>query len=157
MSLRRATYFGRFTLITSFVLSWLMPSPSLIRSALADEQFPETVPAVKTYELTVSAAKEPNPALKYRFLLPLSDRVAGNAADFYKRAIIGFLDGAPKEAEMQAWSELPLDQFPLEKARSYVAERERLFDAIKVASQCDHCDWGTGSKICAVRMSSRSV
>src|SRR5262249_55047206 len=39
------------------------------------------------FRMTVSAAPEPQPALKYRFLVPPVDQIQGNAATYYYKAL----------------------------------------------------------------------
>ncbi|WP_010583691.1 hypothetical protein [Schlesneria paludicola] len=137
-----ATFASRSKVFLLLCSSLAVTSSGMVGSAWADEDFPEPVPAVKTYELTVSAAKEPNPALKHRFVVPLTERHAGNAAVFYNRAIMDFLESGRKETEMQAWFELPLDKLPLDEVRLFVNQRQGLFGDIKTATTCDACDWG---------------
>jgi hypothetical protein len=138
----RASFIGRIVVAVLLgpMLHWACLGAD--GTVWADSGFPDPVPAVKTYEWTVSTAKEPRPALKYRFLVPLVERVAGNATVFYKRAIITFLEGGRNESDLVAWSELPLEKLPLDQVRSFLAQRQAIFDDIKAASLCDTCDWG---------------
>ena len=56
--------------------------------AWGDDPFPDPAPEVKTYEWSLSPAKEPFPALKYKLLTDLADTIPGNAAVYYNRAIV---------------------------------------------------------------------
>jgi hypothetical protein len=113
-----------------------------VSAVQANGEFPDPVPAVKTYEYSVSSAREPEPALKYRLLVPLDERIPGNAAAYYKRAIMTLLASGRVDAEVAAWNDLPLEKLPLDEVRRFIAKEQSVFDDIKLASRCDTCDWG---------------
>ena len=80
MNLRSTNFIGRIKTFILLTPALAVPYFAMASQVWADGEFPEPVPAVKTYEWTVTAAREPNPALKYRFLVPLAERTSGNAS-----------------------------------------------------------------------------
>ena len=142
MNLCPAIFNSRITTLILLVSVTALPYFGTVNAVWADGGFPESIPAVKTYEWTVSAAKEPNPALRYRFIAPLAERTSGNASVFYKRAIITFLEQYRSETEVSEWNDLPLEKLPLDEVRKFIAQRQSIYDDVKSAAACDTCDWG---------------
>ncbi len=112
---------------------------------LADE-FPEPPPQIKTYDLIVSSAAEPKPALKYRLLPDLNECVPGNAASHYVRALLLFAptDHGPKEQKHfeSEWYGKPYDQLPVDEVREWLNAQKQVIDVLMMASRCEGCDWG---------------
>lgn len=113
----------------------------------AESDFPEPAPSVKTYDWTLSPAKEPAPALKYKLCRDLGDCVAGNAAAYYNRALMINLEissgrtAAQLEREYE-WYDLPLDKLPLDELRAYLRSKETVLSELKSGTMCESCDWG---------------
>lgn len=109
--------------------------------------------------ILIRPAEEPTPALRYRFLSERRDLIPGNAAILYHRAIemllrrsyeerIALLEKnqGPDEVEyhedpVQAWLDLPLDQFPKEEARRYLGARGPVLHELELAARRESCDW----------------
>ena len=73
--------------------------------------------------LTIAAASEPLPALKYQLLPPFIHRRPGNAVLEYGRAMIQYsqlhgTEAAMFEEEWNKWLELPLDEFAARRPRA---------------------------------------
>ena len=131
------------------VLGLFITSSSLLpiqNRVTADDQFPEPAPVVKTYEWSLSPAKEPVPALRYKLLTDLADSIPGNAAVYYTRAILIKSEHARPTAEqferINEWYDLPLEQLPIDEVRKYVDQQQGVLAEIKTASMCETCDWG---------------
>jgi hypothetical protein len=104
------------------------------------------------YQMTVSAAAEPKPALKYHFLVPPVDQIHGNAATLYYKSL-GFEGPDQINAVWKLMSddetdhllfEAPLDQFPKDKAAEVTAwlqDDQGYKSWLTKAAQCDYCDW----------------
>jgi len=99
--------------------------------------------AVKSVPLTVSPAKEPTSALKWRLLPPLRDLRPGNAAFCYQRAhnpeIFAGLQRHPDYQNYSDWLTQPLNKFPADKARALLPAAV-LRDVDEGARRL-HCDW----------------
>lgn len=118
-----------------------------ITAAQADEAFPEKTPEVKTYEWTLSPAREPRFALQYKLFSPLEERIPGNAATHYYRAMLLDSD-LPKETPAQIdrlseWFDLPYDKLPLDEIKKWLESRRNVLGELKVAARCETCEWGT--------------
>jgi hypothetical protein len=104
------------------------------------------------YQMTVSAAPEPRPALQYHFLVPPVDQIHGNAALFYYKAMgfegpdeIGALYKLTNDDETDhLLFEAPLDQLPQDKAAK-VTDWLRNDNDYKLwlvkGAQCDYAAW----------------
>ena len=117
-----------------------------VRDGNTSEPFPEPAPKVKTYDLEISPAGEPTPALKYKFNVDLTESTPGNAAIFYNRAIIANLP-SNRSASGKHWSETdwfdaPLDRLPLDEVKKLLSHKQIVLDEVKSASYCETCDWG---------------
>ncbi len=105
------------------------------------------------YKMTVSPAAEPQPALKYRFLVPPVDQIHANAATLYYKAM-SFEGPDPLAAlskamsDDQAWDEFftgPLARFPQNQAAQLGQWLNgEYFEWIREAARCDYCDWADG-------------
>jgi hypothetical protein len=107
--------------------------------AHAAEEVPPTV------RLTVSAAAEPNPALKYRLIQPAAERTSGNAAMFYYKSFVFDRPGSMRVIDaMTNLLEEPLAEFPLQKiaGNSALDALRKNFTELRKAARADHCDWG---------------
>jgi|GEM_PF-2304390 len=109
-------------------------------SCVADEP-QATRPAV--FELTVSPAAEPAPALKYHLLPPPEELVRGNAAPIYLRVI---WEQKPEwhkfiREEPSRLLEHSLPELPLEKAQKAVDAVESELDQFAAAARRTDCNW----------------
>ena len=114
--------------------------------AWGDDPFPDPAPEVKTYEWSLSPAKEPFPALKYKLLTDLADTIPGNAAVYYNRAIVIKLDSPKLTTEqyeqINQWYEMPLEKLPINDVKKYVDQKYSVLAELKTATLCETCDWG---------------
>jgi len=132
-------------------------------SVWSDEPFPDPAPVVKTYEWSLSPAREPSPALKYRFITDLSHSKPGNAATYYTRAIIdkaGYARRTAEQAEQEStWYEMPLEKLPRDEVRTFLNKWQLPLEEVKRAAECEMCDWGVrfqdmhGLEVIQVRLS----
>jgi hypothetical protein len=118
------------------------------RSSLgtADDKAPPDPNQPTRIELTLSAAAEPRPALKYSLAIGSRERNTGNAALFYHRALLTRrsipTEHLKKHAEQdQAWSEGPLDAQKIADIKAWLTPYGATFRELKVAVYRDHCDW----------------
>ncbi len=110
------------------------------RTALTDE--PESAKPA-SFELTVSPAAEPVPALKYHLLPPHEEIVPGNAAPIYLRVIWQqkpewhqFLQTEPRRL-----TEFSLADMPLDEAKKVVSRFEDAMVEFAAAARRSDCDW----------------
>jgi hypothetical protein len=108
------------------------------QSTQADE------PAPKTFELTLSPAPEPVPALKYRLLPAREDQVRGNAAPIYLRIIFEHASGEWHRLlrdEPRRLLEMGTDTMPLDEAEKALSTFETALAQISAAGLYSDCDW----------------
>lgn len=98
------------------------------------------------YRLTITPAAEPIPALKYRFDVPPMEQKPGNSATLYYRALVRL--GEESSESRRAFDDfhtdfhgVPLDEFPVEKAREILARYRSIFDELERATVRDKTDW----------------
>ncbi len=114
------------------LMGWLAETSQL----LAEEQ-----PPIVTISSTPQP--EPDPALRYLLTPQYADMKAGNAATWYYRAILLM----PREKSKAfgdkqfEWLELPLGQFPREKARTWLVPYASALSEAKTATYREQCDW----------------
>jgi hypothetical protein len=131
----------------------------VISSALADVTYsPRDGDKPYVVRMTVTAAPEAVPALKYRLLTRDIDLKSGNAAPYYYRALMAMphtMEGLRKkyndEEELSKWwstgpDALPLRQLPLDKVREVVKELEgpAIGGQLTEATARRDCDWELG-------------
>jgi len=110
------------------------------QSALADE--PEAAKPA-SFELAVSPAAEPVPALKYHLLPPREEVVPGNAAPIYLRVI---WQQKPEwhqfmQTEPRRLTEFSLADLPLDEAKKVVSAFEYAMVEFAAAARRSDCDW----------------
>jgi hypothetical protein len=98
------------------------------------------------YKMTVSAAAEPKRALKYRFLVPPTDRIPGNAATFYYKGMVSegpdWISQTGGNDEIGEWLSWPLDRVQHELHDEYQRFQDDTLQSLQTASRCETCDWG---------------
>jgi hypothetical protein len=100
-----------------------------------------------TYRLAVSPAAEPQPALRYRFLVPPVDQVHANAATFYYKAMVtdpgDWITGSEAVDQMHAWVELPIGELPIAEVKKKVDQfdNNNALAALRGAATADYCNW----------------
>jgi hypothetical protein len=101
--------------------------------------------APKVIELWVAAAGEPRPALKYRLLPAPSERMPGNAAPYYYRALL-HMRNIPKEHwkeyddKADAWLSSDESKFPKEEVAKWIPA-SAWHSQLKTAAFREFCDW----------------
>ncbi|HTU26116.1 MAG TPA: hypothetical protein VMF30_11995 [Pirellulales bacterium] len=100
------------------------------------------------YKLTLSPVAEPQPALKFRLLIPPVDQAHANAATYYYKALLvegtEWLDRLYNDDKVGAWVETPNGGPPPAEAKEKVTPvTSRVFQAaLREATRADSCDWG---------------
>lgn len=128
---------------------WLLiwPFVALVGGrATAQESFPNPLPEMRTYDLTVSAANESSPALKYSLFPEIDQTVPGNAATHYFRAIIHSMEiprPTPDQSQLEMnWYDSRSGDLPLDQVKPWLAARHLVLLEIEAATRCESCDWG---------------
>jgi len=112
-----------------------------------DEPKTDEQNVASTIEMSVAAAGEPRPALKYRLMPTISERKAGNAAPHYYRAIILQRQTTPEYRQeyvdkQVAWTEGPDDKFPKQEVAKWLVGQAAVIAELKKAAYKEECDWG---------------
>jgi hypothetical protein len=101
----------------------------------------------QTVELAVAPAPEPRPALKYRLLPAPSERMPGNAAQYYYRALL-HLSNVPKEhwkqydEHREAWLATDAATYPKAEVSKWLeGSFAGTLHNLQVAAYREHCDW----------------
>ncbi len=105
-----------------------------------------------TYRLKITPAAEMTPKFRYRFSVPVPERVAGNAAMHYARSFgenqlsriwKSLQDEFGDEVRKWPGQEIPIHELPIEKALSAAAAFDDYIEQfIDRATRCRDCDWG---------------
>jgi hypothetical protein len=102
-------------------------------------------PNIKVRKLTVFAAPEPVPALKYRLLPTLLERKAGNAAVLHNRVLTQFADLLNEEEvkKIGEWADrdLPPEKLPVDELRQTLERLDTVLVELAVAARRDSCEW----------------
>jgi hypothetical protein len=116
-----------------------------IGTARGDDAQPTPAEQPETIELTLAAAAEPRPALKYRLLPTPSERTPGNAAQFYYRAML------PESMSRERWKEydehsaawLASDRrtYPKNDVAKWLQSSTGVFVQLRIAAYREYCDW----------------
>lgn len=112
--------------------------------AFADEEPDPNQP--QRIELTISAAAEPRPALKYCLEIGTRERVSGNAAPFYYRALMSRRH-IPEAHWKQftendkAWLEGPIDAKQLAAMKEWLKPTGTMLGELRTAVYREYCDW----------------
>ncbi|MEX2137681.1 MAG: hypothetical protein WD894_00355 [Pirellulales bacterium] len=107
---------------------------------------PQTDPTRIVYELEVSSAGEPRPAMKYRLLPNPADLKPGNAATQYYKAFVLEAESPIRTKEyiqLAEWMETPLRELNIEElGKTLRANHEDAFyRCLRAATYRAHCDW----------------
>lgn len=107
-------------------------------------------PALWTTKLAISATPAPKPLLKYELLPHSRDRVPGNAAIGYQRAVIVRPEWPrdPKKSQEQhdlldGWSATPVEQLPTAKIEAFLFGYRDLLAELDESARRTTCDWQT--------------
>lgn len=125
-------------------------TPLAVRGELTVVETDNDDGQLKTFQMTVTPAAKPVPALKHRLMLREIDLKHGNAAPYYYRAFMGGLDAEKAVAdtfgeEYQTWysHDARLDELPLEKLHEAVQIWSGpIMNNLRMAAQKRQCDWG---------------
>jgi hypothetical protein len=115
-------------------------------------------PDPKPTVITLRPAAEPVPALKYRLVPERIKVVPGNAAVFYHRGCLMWLDtersyAATEKAQRGAksdrvdsltisnWSSGPIGEIPRDKARAYLEQFQNALNEVELGALRSTCDW----------------
>jgi hypothetical protein len=94
--------------------------------------------------MTVDAADEPRPALRYSLFHDVYDQVPGNAALAYGRAtrlMVQNRDWNEHMTRCVEWLELPLDQLPVESVVGILSSYRGALNELRKASRHEYCNW----------------
>jgi len=141
----------RYQLTISFFLAIASSAPALAGVTVVEDQ--ENNDGLTVFQMTVTPAAEPVPALRHRFRVPLHLRKPGNAATHYLRVWPeGGLERTWKyvrentKEEVDRWgriNDLSIAELPLDQVRDAAASFQGHIDThIDRASRCRECDWG---------------
>ena len=129
------------------VVFGLLSSPALALAApvvaLAGEGGPVDEDRIKTVRLVVPPAAEPRPALRYRLSPHPLDRKTGNAAVLYNKLALHLATSKqPQPLDiLSEWLEMPLAEFPLEKAKATLSHNRHVLESVRMAVRRKECDW----------------
>jgi hypothetical protein len=100
-------------------------------------------------QLTLSPAKLPRPALKYRLLPDLMEQTPGKALDHYLKAAAIYKDkiDSATEETLHNWLELPADLLPKDDARKLLKQLEAAVAETEAGALCEETGWPHGSEL----------
>jgi hypothetical protein len=110
-------------------------------------------PPAAVKKLTVTAAAEPTPALKFTLLPSLMDRGPGNAALEYHRAFAAFPSGlsaadrSKAEEKATEWLKDSPDKAPPAEVRRLLDDFGGAFRHADRAARSDRCDWELDTRV----------
>lgn len=102
-----------------------------------------------TVRLAIRPAAQPTPALKYRLLPQLGDRVPGNATTHYYRAMMlkGKEMPADSEAPFWKWMKMPLQDLPRKEVQAFFGPYRPALEQLELAARSTYCDWDVTERI----------
>lgn len=124
--------------------------PAVTELAVGDEKPPRPEPQV--FELTVTPAGEPSPALQHRLLPPFLERNDENAAPIYLRALF-MLEGheganvKPGDElwnDISNWLEADAGKLPKDEVRKALDRFRPAMSETRIAARREKCDWAMG-------------
>eukprot|EP00913_Durusdinium_trenchii_P013357 g12538.t1 len=102
----------------------------------------------EVFRSNLGAAVEPRPSLKYVLVPRFQDRLDGNAAPYYYRALLsmrtnpaGRLKPLFEDKNYNRWMSGNPTAIPKEEIRTFLKSFERTFENLKIASHRTECDW----------------
>lgn len=107
---------------------------------------PVAVAQLPPVKLTMSPAAEPKPAMRYELLPSARERVSGNAALHYAKAVLArpAVDKAKvpeEEKKLTAWEEANLDQLPVDDVKKHLQGYATAFRELEHGTRCKTCEW----------------
>ena len=140
-------FFIKSTYVVRNAIAYTIAVASLLPTG-ARGQEPAKAPApLNPRLLVVTPAATPIPALKYRLLPSVADLSPGDAAPVYLR-LRNFDGNSPLEEawsqiaeKTTTWTRLPLGQFPIAEARTFIALWSRQLKQIEFGARRRSCDW----------------
>lgn len=118
---------------TPFALALLLVAP------IASAQLPPV-------KLTVDPVAEPKPALRYELLPTARERVSGNAALHYAKAMLARptvdkAKGPEEEKKLAAWEEADLDKLPVDDMKKHLLGYATALRELEHGTRCKTCEW----------------
>ncbi len=109
---------------------------------------PLAVAQLPPVRLTVEPAAEPKPALRYELLPSARERVSGNAALHYAKAMlarppIDKAKGPEEEKKLVAWEEADLVKLPVGDVKKHLQGYATSFRELEHGTRCKTCEWDT--------------
>ncbi|WP_145277528.1 hypothetical protein [Tautonia plasticadhaerens] len=91
--------------------------------------------------LALSPAPEPVPALRHRLFPTAAERTPGDAAPVYLRTLAELPDEFERQVgeKYEAWIDLPIDEFPIDEARTIGGGS--MPELLAIAARREYCDW----------------
>lgn len=127
----------------------------LVLVVVALPAFAQPKEALPVTKMTLRAAAAPTPALRYELLPGYRDKVSGNAALSYHRAML--LKGENREVDPNAaamrdqrldeMASGPLKDIKVKELRSYLSIYRLVFRELENGARRDHCDWDLEKRI----------
>lgn len=107
---------------------------------------PPKTPTMRTIQLQVSPAPEPQFALQYLFETPYLEQERGNAAFLYQTAVGQMMqmnsgDQAIDGDTLKKWLDDPIENLDLGKVRPAIARFEPTFRLLEAAAGRERCTW----------------
>jgi len=94
----------------------------------------------RTVEMTLHAAKTPDPKKQYTLLPKADEQADADAAPLYEKALQS-LPGDLQTEEVDQWLKTPPDQLPLNQVQSTLQQLEPTLKLHEQAAKCKYCDW----------------
>ncbi|KPK72023.1 MAG: hypothetical protein AMJ79_16065 [Phycisphaerae bacterium SM23_30] len=97
----------------------------------------------KTIKLTVDAAGEPIPALKYSLLPKYLDQTPGNAVTLYYQAseLLPEYDREEFIERFDQWMELPAEKLTIKELELFLSDYSNVLHQLELATRRERCDW----------------
>lgn len=97
-------------------------------------------------QLAVDPAPEPIPALRYNLLPTGRERVSGNAALHYAKAMLARpavdkAKGPEEEKKLAAWEDADLDKLPVDDVKKHLQGFATSFRELEHGTRCKTCEW----------------
>ncbi len=134
--------------ILAYTTVWLVNFAGHVENASAQRRPLETP---REARLSITPARLPVPALRYRLLPPVAEQSPGNAATIYLAA---FPAGAEVDFEaVEKYLATPLDELPNTEAAAYVARFADALRLLDIAGRRSFCRWDDAIREDGLRLS----